>query len=80
MRSLGHIAGGVGVLLALSTGALGVTDGQAQVPVEGGFVCEHPPYKIHMVSKSPLVIYVTDFLTDSERAHLREATSVSPLF
>ncbi|KAK1833960.1 hypothetical protein QBC39DRAFT_301809 [Podospora conica] len=39
------------------------------------YVCTHPPYKVTMVSKSPLVIYITDFLTPSERAHLLHVTS-----
>ncbi|KAK0625073.1 hypothetical protein B0T17DRAFT_531841, partial [Bombardia bombarda] len=33
-----------------------------------------PPYKVLMVSKSPLVIYITDFITPSERAHLQNIT------
>ena len=48
-----------------------------QVPVVGdNYVCEHPPYKIHIVSRSPLVIYIVDFLTASERAHLKAVTCV----
>ncbi|GJC91101.1 prolyl 4-hydroxylase 1 [Colletotrichum liriopes] len=34
------------------------------------YTCTHPPYKVHMVSKSPLVIYLVDFLSRSEREHL----------
>jgi hypothetical protein len=37
------------------------------------FVCEHPPYKIHLVSSSPLVVYIEDFLTLNERRHLKAA-------
>ncbi|KAK4182628.1 hypothetical protein QBC35DRAFT_395590 [Podospora australis] len=38
------------------------------------YTCTHPPYKVLMVSKSPLVIYVKDFLTPDERAHLLKLT------
>ncbi len=41
------------------------------------FAYEHPPYKVHIVSKSPLVIYLVDFLTPQERAHLRDITYAS---
>ncbi|KAK3317451.1 2OG-Fe(II) oxygenase superfamily protein [Cercophora scortea] len=37
--------------------------------------CEHPPYKVLMVSKSPLVIYISNFITADERAHLQKVTS-----
>lgn len=34
--------------------------------------CEHPPHsRTYLVSKSPLVIYITDFLTPNERVHLQ---------
>ena len=36
------------------------------------YVCQHPPYKIQILSSSPLVIYIKDFLTEKERAHLKE--------
>lgn len=39
-----------------------------------GESCRHPPYKTHMVSKSPLVIYISDFLTAEERDHLVDIT------
>ncbi|AEO68533.1 uncharacterized protein THITE_2145661 [Thermothielavioides terrestris NRRL 8126] len=32
--------------------------------------CEHPPYTAHLVSHSPLVIYIKNFITPAERAHL----------
>ena len=34
------------------------------------YECVHPPYKVHIFSRSPLVIYISDFLTPSERAHM----------
>lgn len=36
--------------------------------------CVHPPYKIHLLSKSPLVIYIEDFITPDERLHLQGLT------
>ena len=44
------------------------------------YSCQHPPYTIHLFSKAPLVIYISNFLTPSERSHLQEITFVaSPL-
>ena len=37
-------------------------------------VCAHPPYTIHIFSKAPLVIYISNFLTPKERDHLQEIT------
>ncbi|KAH7320071.1 hypothetical protein B0I35DRAFT_227559 [Stachybotrys elegans] len=36
------------------------------------YACQHPPYKVHLVSKSPLVLYIEDFLTRHERLHLQD--------
>ncbi len=33
--------------------------------------CTHPPYKVHKVSSSPLVIYLEEFLTPPEQEHLK---------
>lgn len=49
---------------------------EPQAALKGGFVCEHPPYKVHLVSKSPLVMYIDDFVTPKERAHLQAITYV----
>jgi hypothetical protein len=50
-----------------------------QVPLRD-YNCQHPPYTIHLFSKAPLVIYISNFLTPSERSHLQEITFVaSPL-
>ncbi len=63
---------------ALGTFSRAVADGQAQVPLLGSdFVCEHPPYKVHIVTRSPLVVYIVDFLTPRERTHLRDITYVT---
>ncbi|PKS05590.1 hypothetical protein jhhlp_008108 [Lomentospora prolificans] len=54
-----------------STGIL--AEEQDQKPLSGSeapYTCTHPPYKIHLFSHSPLVIYITDFITPEERAHL----------
>ncbi|KAK2624958.1 hypothetical protein QTJ16_005327 [Diplocarpon rosae] len=36
--------------------------------------CTHPAYKVHVMSKDPLVIYISNFLTTEERDHLQEIT------
>ncbi|KAG9243191.1 2OG-Fe(II) oxygenase superfamily protein [Calycina marina] len=36
--------------------------------------CSHPAYTVHIVATSPLVIYISDFLTNAEREHLLEVT------
>ena len=46
-----------------------------QVPLQD-YTCQHPPYTIHLFSKAPLVIYISNFLTASERTHLQEITYV----
>jgi hypothetical protein len=49
--------------------------GLEQVPLSD-YTCTHPPYSIHIFSKSPLVIYISNFITAAERAHLQEVTYV----
>lgn len=34
------------------------------------YTCVHPPYKVQILTRSPLVIYLTDFITPEERAHV----------
>ncbi|KAH8203762.1 hypothetical protein TruAng_002055 [Truncatella angustata] len=46
----------------------------AQVPLALSEGCHHPAYSSHILSTSPLVIYLTDFLTAEERAHLTDIT------
>lgn len=46
----------------------------SQKPITHEYVCEHPPYTVSLVSKSPLVAYLHNFIAPSERAHLQEAT------
>jgi prolyl 4-hydroxylase len=50
-------------------------DGAAQKKLND-FDCTHPPYKSHLLSKSPLVIYIENFVTDAERLHLQELAYV----
>jgi prolyl 4-hydroxylase len=50
-------------------------DGQAvQELLASGTSCEHSAYKSHIISKSPLVIYLDGFLTSKEAAHLQAVT------
>ncbi len=44
-----------------------------QIPLAAD-ACTHPPYDIHLFSKAPLVIYISNFLTLAEREHLKEIT------
>lgn len=37
--------------------------------------CTHPPYQIHKVSSSPLIIYLSNFLTPLETTHLLSISS-----
>ncbi|OAA62854.1 Prolyl 4-hydroxylase, alpha subunit [Niveomyces insectorum RCEF 264] len=50
-------------------GAAAADDGLAK-----NFVCQHPPYQPLLVSASPLVIYIKNFLTPQERLHLYTAS------
>jgi hypothetical protein len=53
-------------------------DGGPQKPIPSDYVCKHPPYKIHKVSVSPLIIYIEDFLAIREREHLKAIRLVGP--
>ena len=64
----------LGLVLATATGLAHAHNGGAQKPLTAGDACQHPAYTSHIVSKSPLVIYLDGFLTVEERAHLIEAT------
>ncbi|OLN91659.1 Prolyl 4-hydroxylase subunit alpha-3 [Colletotrichum chlorophyti] len=41
-----------------------------------GYACEHSNYKVHLFSHSPLVVYITDFVTPFERQHLQRITQL----
>ncbi|KAK7921506.1 2OG-Fe(II)oxygenase superfamily protein [Apiospora marii] len=49
-------------------------DADTQKPLVSTDECRHPAYQTHILSKSPLVIYLEGFLTPEERAHLTEVT------
>jgi hypothetical protein len=38
------------------------------------YICTHPPYTPQIISTSPLIIYLYNFTTPEERAHLRQKT------
>jgi hypothetical protein len=44
----------------------------AQAP----YTCNHPKYDVHIFSKDPLVIYISDFITHEESEHLQETTYI----
>ncbi|KAI4858769.1 hypothetical protein F4820DRAFT_462999 [Hypoxylon rubiginosum] len=68
------------ILLALAAGTVNAhshhhREGDAQKPMTSDdYVCQHPAYQSHIVSKSPLVIYLSNFLTEEEQKHLQEIT------
>lgn len=64
VRWLAVMAVGMGVVL-------GASDDASQKKLDG-YECAHPPYKTHLLSKSPLVIYIEGFITDEERLHLQK--------
>jgi hypothetical protein len=74
MASLRSIFSALGVLATVRIGATAdatAADEQALLVNLDDYVCSHPPYQVLMVSKSPLVIYIKNFITPSERAHLQ---------
>lgn len=49
--------------------------GSKQVPLQDvEYTCTHPAYNIHLFSSSPVVIYISNFITPSERSHLLSTT------
>lgn len=72
LKSLLLTALSASTLIAASTSN---TEDDSHRPIDlNNYVCEHPPYKVLMVSKSPLVIYIKDLITPPERAHLLNLT------
>lgn len=59
----------LGVVAAMTSGVEA-----AQKPITSDFVCQHPPYTVSIVSKSPMVLYLHDFITAEERIHLQDIT------
>ena len=68
------MARSISKLLALFAIFLGSVQAD-QKPLSGNG-CTHPSYKVHVFSKTPLVIYIPNFLTVEEREHLQEITYV----
>ncbi|KUJ15827.1 2OG-Fe(II) oxygenase superfamily protein [Mollisia scopiformis] len=60
-------------VVSLLTSIVSCSPGLQQVPLKGK-ECVHPPYTIHLFSKAPLVIYISNFLTTDERSHLQDVT------
>ncbi|KAH6671019.1 hypothetical protein B0J14DRAFT_484488 [Halenospora varia] len=50
---------------------LGLSDPSSQLPIIIDS-CEQHPYEVHLFSKDPLVIYISNFLTIPEREHLQQ--------
>ncbi|KAM0330844.1 hypothetical protein ACHAQA_003799 [Verticillium albo-atrum] len=59
------------VLGAVALSTFSAAEEQAPLVADDDYTCEHPPYQIHIFSTSPLVIYLTDFITPSERQQLQ---------
>lgn len=71
MRSAARLAAAIAVSLAFIGPA--TAHDTAQTPLNtDDYECTHPAYNVHLLSKSPLVIYLSDFITPSERKHLLE--------
>lgn len=67
--------------LAVMAVGMGIASGadDASQKKLSDYECTHPPYKMHLLSKSPLVIYIENFVTDEERLHLQHIAYVCPL-
>lgn len=59
---------------ASAQGSISHEDGASQKPMGGDYACQHPQYQTHIVSTSPLVIYIENFLSEEEQSHLLEIT------
>lgn len=46
--------------------------------VTDNYTCVHPPYNVHLLSQSPLIVYIENFITPDERAHLLAETYGDP--
>jgi hypothetical protein len=52
----------------------------SQAPlVSESFVCRHPPFRAQLISTSPLLIYLHDFLTQQELQYLQHTRYSFPL-
>ena len=75
MKSFFSTAAAIAALL-LGGSSRGHDNSQAPLTdddfIAAGHSCEIPPYKMHLVSTSPLVIYLENFITPDERARLQK--------
>ena len=69
----------VAVALSFFTAANGDEDVHTPRSRKPEYQCKHPDYHIHMLSRSPLVIYIENFITTKERDHLLSVTYVDPI-
>jgi hypothetical protein len=51
----------------------------SEQPEKRVVACEHPAYRVHIMSSDPLVMYIRDFLSEGERGHLLDARCVFSL-
>ncbi|KYK54001.1 2OG-Fe oxygenase superfamily protein [Drechmeria coniospora] len=59
------------------------SDGEASEPaapisiIPDDYTCVHPPYRAHIFSQSPLIVYLENFITPDERVHLQAIAYVA---
>ncbi|KAK3372957.1 2OG-Fe(II) oxygenase superfamily protein [Lasiosphaeria ovina] len=72
MRPNTSLLSSIGALVGLVASSEQPDSSGLQILLSSGDeICVHPPYQVQIVSSSPLVMYIKDFLTEQERAHLR---------
>ncbi|KAI0907220.1 2OG-Fe(II) oxygenase superfamily protein [Ustulina deusta] len=64
----------MGLFKSIWYAVLAVTAASAHSHHDQTTSCQHPPYHSHLVSTSPLVIYLEGFLTPEEQTHLKIIT------
>lgn len=62
------------LLLALAIVEFVASEQPQQRSRKAPYHCKHPTYQVHIYSRSPLVIYISDFITKAEREHLLQVT------
>jgi hypothetical protein len=67
------------ILLGIFGGYVDSADPKQAPLSDSDSTCSHPAYNIHIFSISPLVIYISNFISSSERAHLLSVTYIPPL-
>ena len=79
LRSLLATLGGVTIFYTAVASSNPDHAQQSPLASDDPYICEHPPYRVSLISQSPLIIYLQNFITPSERAHLLQLGCV-PLF